>query len=92
MLQWFAYSPLDTSTAITFPTCPASVLSGVQPGWDQTWGLGGGSHRRDNDTREVDTHAHTHTHERERENHFLQAQNEIQELTFAVLSYDDVTR
>ena len=55
------YSPLDTSTAITFPTCPASVLRGVQPGWDQTWGgAGGWAEREDIITRAHTTHTHTH--------------------------------
>ena len=53
------YLPLDTSTAITFPTCPASVMRGVQQGWDQTWVGGWDSQRKH---RHAHMHARTHAH------------------------------
>ena len=61
-MQWFAYSPLDTSTAITFPTCPASVLRGVQPGWDQTWGWGRGDGQKAKTQSHVCTSTYTRTY------------------------------
>ena len=53
-MQWFAYPPLDTSTAITFPTCPASVLRGSSQDGNRP---GGGA-----EAEKADTITHMHRH------------------------------